>query len=44
MHIYTYIYTNTHISDRVEIVCELHLLPNNSVSETFTQIGSSVKC
>jgi hypothetical protein len=33
--IWMYIDTHTHISDCIEIVYELHLVPNNSLSEIF---------
>jgi hypothetical protein len=38
-------YVYVHISDCIEIVFELLLLPNNTMSETLlTQIGSGAKC
>ena len=37
-------YIDIHISDCLEIVFELLLLPHNTEWNTFTQIASSVKC
>jgi len=46
IYIYTHTHTHTHVSDSVEIVCELPLLPSNSVSETILhkqgRVGSVV--
>jgi len=53
VYIYIYIYIHicvcvcvcvcVHISDCVEIVCELLLLPNNTTSETFLHKSGAVR-
>ena len=45
IYIYIYIYTHTHtnISDCIEIVYELPLLPNNTASEIFSHPSGELR-
>ena len=42
-HTHTYTYIRTYISDCIEIVCELLLLPNNTASESFLHTSGAVR-
>jgi hypothetical protein len=43
VYICVYIYIAVHISDCVEIVYELPLLPNNTANETFSQKSGALR-